>query len=867
MQNFIPMSIENSTFNNYPIEFKEVNPEDFTHVIESDGEIRERDTFIIENNNEKIIIEPNAENGYINEALQPHINIHHKNTVVINAAVGQGKSYGIIKTIKRYYEDISRQKYLIIVASPFVSIVKQYVNDIHVDGGIPKEEIFDYNNLGRTSNRDYLNMPVHVVTVNTLLGNPGEDGFKNSEAKREYLSLLSKHCENNSIKVVFIYDEIHDSYHNFKQEYVFNLWKWQRVIHKNFIISATFNEASKIVIEYLAELTDRKIKIIESKRTRFSRKQSALYLHYSDDYNFTTNTKEIRNTIFRLLERKKDIDILCYSKSLSKDIINPREDIGKELRKVYGNDRVKDCTSQLASNSREENTEPQNQFDKLMCNVGTNFKTGVSIKKHNHALVIIMPSRSTRLHFKNQYGIFSGGINSVIQALARQRHMEPKGGETEEKNQIHIILPRPNQFDYTSLQYTLMNQAQKLQFSKLYSRVHEVSEQEEPVKYFKLGLQNWLLKQFYSVELQGYLSNEIDIVGTRNRRGLPTLNFPEFKTFVLEKGEDYLANTYPVFGGDISGYITYAAITNQFVNCKLEKVFASKMLWFSEVDIEEELTKFYNNHAIEYKLRLHLDYGNFSAYYYELRDYMFNVCKVAYKRRKLNQEQETYQRSKEALKAFEVKLISKARKWFFGVLHTEDYSRADYLLDNIKIASEIETSTTEDEVQQKRVALFLAIGHFRNKLFENIKEYDSIGKQYYYLRTDNEFGLDSTDLDVLTQLEGLLAYDDFLNNDIFTFRRSLENKTPRQKINSLYKLLKKDFVVLGKRREHHVSGERILVKEVISIRIMNYNSINFLNPSINWEQIKQEGIDYLGQAEYDRLYSELALDDIDTFGF
>lgn len=856
----------NTEFEDYPIEFKEVNPDDFISGTNLAGSRINNSTLEIEPNGQKTIIQPN-ERGYINDALQAQITLGYKNTVVVNAAVGQGKSYAIIQTIKKYYEDDSDQEYLIIVASPFVSLVKQYINDIHVDGGIPKEEIFDYNNLVRTSNTDYLNKSVHVVTVNTLLGNPGEDGFKNSEVKREYLSLLSKYCENNSIKVVFIYDEIHDSYHNFKQEYIFNLWKWQKVIHKNFIISATFNEASKVVIEYLAELTDKKIKIIESKRTRFSRKQSALYLHYSDDYNFTTETKEIKNTIFRLLERKKDIDILCYSKSLSKDIINPREDIGKQLRKAYGKNNIKDCTSQLASNSREENIEQQNQFDNSMCNVGTNFKTGVSIKKRNHALVIIMPSRSTRLHFKNQYGIFSGGINSVIQALARQRFMEPEREETQEKNQIHIVLSRPNQFDYTSLQYTLMNQAQKLQFSKLYSRVHEVSEQEEPVKYFKLGLQSRLLNQFYSLELHGYLSNEIDIVGTRNRRELPALNFPEFKTFVLEKGEDYLANTYPIFGGDISGYITYAAITNQFVNCKLEKVFASNMLWFSEANIEEELTKFYNNHAIEYKLRLHLDYGNFSAYYYELRDYMFNVCKVAYKRRKLNQEQEAYQRSKEALKAFEIQLISRARKWFFGAEHTEDYSRADYLLDNIKIASEIEISTIEDEVQQKRIALFKAIGHFRNKLLANINEYNSRGKQYYYLRTDNEFGLDSADLDVLTQLEGLLAYDDFLNNDIFIFRRSLNNKTPKQKINSLYKLLKKDFIMLGKRKEHYISGERVLVKEVISIKIMNHNSINFLNPSINWEQIKQENIDYLGEVEYERLHSELTLDDINTSDF
>lgn len=198
------MIADNSSFENYPIEFKEINPEDFTLIYNLDGTTSTRNIFTIENEGKKIIIEPNQQ-GYINDEIQQNINLEDKNTVVINAGVGQGKSFAIIQTIKRYFENKSNQKYLVIVASPFVSLVKQYVNDIHTDGGIPKEEIFDYNKLGRTSDRSYLTKPVHVVTANTLLGNPGEDGFKNSEVKREYLTSLSRHCEQNGIKVVFIY--------------------------------------------------------------------------------------------------------------------------------------------------------------------------------------------------------------------------------------------------------------------------------------------------------------------------------------------------------------------------------------------------------------------------------------------------------------------------------------------------------------------------------------------------------------------------------------------------------------------------------------------------------------------------------------
>lgn len=62
------MTQQESPFNNYPIEFKQINPQDF-------------ESFIVE---EKTIITPNSE-GYINEVLQANINLDEKNTTVINA--------------------------------------------------------------------------------------------------------------------------------------------------------------------------------------------------------------------------------------------------------------------------------------------------------------------------------------------------------------------------------------------------------------------------------------------------------------------------------------------------------------------------------------------------------------------------------------------------------------------------------------------------------------------------------------------------------------------------------------------------------------------------------------------------------------
>jgi hypothetical protein len=92
-------------------------------TLDTSGTRVPRTDFEIENEGDKILISPDT-NGYINDTLQTHLELAHKNTVVINAPVGQGKSYAIIQTVKRYFD--SNERYLVFVVSPFVSLVKQY---------------------------------------------------------------------------------------------------------------------------------------------------------------------------------------------------------------------------------------------------------------------------------------------------------------------------------------------------------------------------------------------------------------------------------------------------------------------------------------------------------------------------------------------------------------------------------------------------------------------------------------------------------------------------------------------------------------------------------------------------------------------
>jgi hypothetical protein len=823
------MELPNVHFQDYPIEFKEINPEDFPH-------------FEVENNREKHIISPN-DDGYINDSLQGLVNINHKNTTVINAAVGQGKSFAIIQTIKRYYE--ADEDYLIVVASPFVSLVTQYCNDIR-DAGIPEEQVYNYGDLGRNPDVTYIGKAVQVVTVNTLLGNPGEDGFKNSDIKRSYINNLIELCKNTNTRVVFIYDEIHDSYYNFKEEYIFNLWKWREVIHKNFILSASYNEASKVVIEYLAELTDKKIKIIESKRVVFPEKQSDLYLHFNSAQQYRYNNDHMVSVISDIVNRGKDVDILCYSKTLAHDFINTKDsEVRIILLEKYG--EINNCTSELVSNQRTENRAPQNRFDKTKCNIGTNFKTGVSIKKENHALVVIMPPSGTRLWFKNKSGIFSGGINSVIQALARQRT----------KGEIHIILPNPDKFDFTSLNTSSMSDSQKESFKKYYSSVQNYKTPDKFVKYLPLNMQDHLLHTFYENELKGNVSNEIEHAEREDRTRLARLNYPTYKLFKLDKGEDYLANVYPYFGGDISAYTTYSAFTNQLVNCRLKGVINRPVVYVIKGKEQESLHKFFDEYLGEHYYYGLMEWSNHRMIYLDFKHQLFNSFTVGY----YDEEKKTFTEVKRgAFKILEqhiLKFIHNKVVKKVSVLQEEDschlidgelYSRSAYFLQCIAHSKEVNFEEENySEVDKKRIKTFQLLNYFREKLINQIAYHDSRGKKYYYLpSTVLEGFLTTEEYSMLLEMISLLREsDELIANNIFEFaHRITKNETVESKINSFYKILLEDFVLLdnasGISRITTTSG-RMRVKKVLGVNIIpttNY-TLDLITPAEHHYPVKE----------------------------
>lgn len=304
------MSLPNEIFRDIPVEYKKINIDDF-----------DRGIYNVE---DKINLDV-SEEGYISSSLSYHLerDINNVNTTVINAGVGQGKSRTIISMVNKFVNN----GYKVVIAVPFNNLIKQYKKDC--EQFISGDRIFNIHSLQEepTSIFGYINLEhvmygfdcydIHLLTVNSLLGNPGENSPFQSKKRIDYFNELRKNCESKNQKMVIIFDEIHDAIENFKEEFIYRLWNFQGLIHKIYTISATYNEASKEVIKYLSELTEKNILILESERKRILSKQSNLHLNtYSSSK--IENDINLKKVLFALVKHNKPFDIMVYSKSLIK---------------------------------------------------------------------------------------------------------------------------------------------------------------------------------------------------------------------------------------------------------------------------------------------------------------------------------------------------------------------------------------------------------------------------------------------------------------------------------------------------------------------------------------------------------------------
>ncbi|TWP23095.1 restriction endonuclease subunit R [Apibacter muscae] len=808
------MELPNTSFQNFPIEFKELNPEYFSEFNDV---------------NEIIKIDISAdEQGYINQSIQDNINLGEKNTIVINSAVGQGKTYSIIEIVKKYYD--SDENYLIFIASPFISLVEQYYNAV-IAKGIPQEQIYKYEWIGKDREIDAWNCKIQIVTANCLLGNPGDNSLINSKEKRNYINYLVEKCESNNKKVVFIYDEIHDTIHNFKEKFIFNLWKWKNVIHKNFIISATFNEASKIVIGYLAELTENKLKILESKRVVFPEKQSELYLHFNPASHYTYTNDDIVELVRELIDKEKKIDILSYSKKLADDICkNTTKGIGKPLFETFG--RLQNCTVNNSENDSMLGNISSNRYNPEKCNVGTNFKTGINIEKENHALIIIMPPSRSRSSLSNKYGIFSDGANSIIQAIARQR----------KKGQIHIILPPPNKFDFNSLPNNF-TEDQKKKFTEFYGSIED--KNSNTVSYSELKYQARLTWDFYFNELKENVIKEISYVEESQRKGHTRLEFPDYHLFRLDDGEKYIAKNF--FGGDLSSYVTYCAITNQFINCRLASVTVKPTLFFIKGKIQKKLKEFIDSYLDTNKY-IFSNSSSHLLHFQELRRIIFNDYRSLYK---TDIQDQYIQIRPFSNKEFEQQLLSyyqrgmpENRNELYKLdfdnngdpIDDEKYTRGDYFRACISHSLRIQNSNSQREFSPL-INAYLNMDYFRKKLIDDYIKYMTISGAdiQYLLNTPNlEFISSTEDINKFDEMiNSLINYDFIIQNQIFDFKNIFirTDYSELDKKKAFYKYLKQDFFEIRERRVNNSHMNQNISEIIQILDIPDANMvIDFVSP-------------------------------------
>jgi nitrogen regulatory protein PII len=570
------MSLLDFELLNVPIEFKQINPDDF------DSQYYEV--------NHKHMITPN-EAGYISNQIIDLIkeSYDEKNTVVINAGVGQGKSYSVIEMIKGY---ASIDEYVIILAVPYNSLIKQYVEDITKETStenISESKVFsmldieslnfaessentELMNYGYISDSDIIRQfkvsdyKVHIMSINSLLGNSGENILFQAGKKTKYFNQLNTYCTMNNKKVIVFFDEIHDGIHNFKEEYLYSFWKYQGFIHKIFVVSATFNEASKEVIKYLSEFTDHKIQLIESERKIFLEKQSRLHLvihsggAYSDNPNLSKIFKDLADT-------QADFDVVVYSKQQIKKIFQQ----GTEFLKDFSQHKktINYCYADVF-----EKEKANKKYDSKHINIGTNFTTGVNITTENHTLIIFIPIRLD-IEFINNKGVFSSSPNSIIQALARQRNA----------GDIYIVMPPPLGINAESLPY---DEAINKSIVNIFNLYKEFSSDE--VEYTDINKQSILLEKTYK-KLKSLLNRAEANIKSIERQGMNRLIYPTKEIFVMEKGEKHLTDNF--FGGDLSTYVFWASITNQFQNCRLTSIIKKEEIYFETGTLYEDLVREY----------------------------------------------------------------------------------------------------------------------------------------------------------------------------------------------------------------------------------------------------------------------------------
>ena len=239
------------------------------------------------------------ENGFVSTQVSNHFlknkdNFNKSETVLLNFGVGQGKSTTLNKLVIQYLAE----GYLAIILVPFKSLIDKYYNEFESVGDNRfNYRIFEEDDFNASDIKLSIMKDLHILSMNAFLRNPGDNYVEQSHLKQEFLNSLHRRCIEESKKVVLFIDEIHASIHNFQRDKIFHLLKWSDVIHKTFIASATFTEASIQVSKYISLLTQKNILILKGERFKNEHKRADVKLLLSNISYSSRNINSLEKLI------------------------------------------------------------------------------------------------------------------------------------------------------------------------------------------------------------------------------------------------------------------------------------------------------------------------------------------------------------------------------------------------------------------------------------------------------------------------------------------------------------------------------------------------------------------------------------------
>lgn len=840
---------------NKPIEYKTLDESDFDNALDV-----KKDLISVPDGKYLLSKEVN---------LISKISPWEESAVVVNASVGQGKSHLAVEIAKRYY----LKGHTIIFAVPHKSLITEYIRNVKyslasrgLNTYIPDYESFEYvdkNDKSVKNVRISGAFRIHVMTINCLLGNPG-DFTEQATLKRFYIDNIIASTKKRRKKVILLFDEIHDGVHNFKPNLILNLWKFvtNNVLLKSFIFSATFTEASKVVIKYIAELTNKKLHIIETERNQYINNLSNLHLHITSRAYYDFNDDEMRELFEKIIDSHDSLDIVTFSKKIAIDLTDDKSNFDIKKMVVEKFESINLC---IAKENLERLKPRTNDFKNVTfsekykhdkCNIGTMFKTGVSILKNNSALVVFLPTKFSMQKSTKDYGIFNDGIISLIQTLARVR----------KKSDIYIIMPEPNYLisgdywdNFPSLQLLddLVSKSERLFGSEEKKDIKNKNQ----YSYKSIEEQFTIISDKYS-DIYSRVEEQIEFVKLLESEGqrylLPPLLYTHPDIFRLNEGESFLSNYYAIFGRDLPAYILWAAFNNQFVNCKLKSISAngSRNIIINEGEIQENLYSLFNEsfNGDFYNIEL-CDYDIYTKFCEKI---FFN--KITYNGKKITRSDERFQGE---IMSFLQKIIKGNirlnKNYTNGQVTFVDipFKEHDYLLCSMANAMQYNSINTpvENTTENNLISVYQALYKVRQLYIDKlvISYNNEIGYIYPTFQgyTNNPFTAE--------EIKFILHTVGQINKDIY-FRYLRKNgidlSNRGKALNTIYNLLKNTFFETEEIKPT-LGGRRVnirVIKRIIELPTkrtgLNLLYIYDYVKGENYEDVFLESIEQINVDEY-----------------